>query len=328
MVVQSGTPAARSAASVHFSDLDGLRGLLALAVVLLHIGFNSFTTRVFGWKGFQFELSVDVFFLLSGFVLTYAARKGVDARLFALRRFLRLAPVFYASTLILLAITGESASPLELVMAVPFTGQDPVNFPAWSICWELYLPIFAVVLWRLGYRTPEWAVRPLLLAALLALGYFDMQMAAGEPNYLLRAVFGLAGGHLLFRAQLSLPVRLEVPFLAVVAIMALAVYWPVAGVLLPFAAAACIASGRNGGSLFATRPMQVLGVLSYTLYLAHIPVLRGVQLLMGDAANSNPLAKLFVLLGSFALAWLLTVVVERPAMRLSARLVQSSAASK
>lgn len=328
MVSQPHKPVARSAASVHFSDLDGLRGLLALAVVLLHIGFNSFTTRVLGWKGFQFELSVDVFFLLSGFVLTYSARKGVDARLFAVRRFLRLAPVFYASTLILLAITGEVASPLELVMAVPFTGRDPANFPAWSICWELYLPIFAVLLWRIGYRTPEWAVRPLLLTALLALGYFDMEMAAGEPNYLLRAMLGLVAGHLLYHADISLPVRLEIPFLAVVAIMALAVYWPVAGVLLPFAAAACIASGRNGGSLFATRPMQILGVLSYTLYLAHIPVLRGVQALMGEAANSNPLAKLFVLLGSFVLAWLLTIIVERPAMRLSAGLVRSPAATK
>ncbi|MDP3905801.1 acyltransferase [Novosphingobium sp.] len=321
-------PVVRPNQSVHFSDLDGLRGLLALAVVLLHVGFNSFTTRTLGWKGFQFELSVDVFFLLSGFVLTYAARKGVNLGTFAVRRFLRLAPVFYASTLILIAVTRESVSPLELIMAVPFTGRDPVNFPAWSVCWELYLPVFAAMAWRAGLRIPDQAVRPLLIAALLALGYFDMGMAQGESNYPQRALFGLLAGHLLYRADISLPVRLEWPFAALVLVMGLATYWPVMAVTLPFIAILCIAAGRNGGSLFASAPMQLLGTLSYTLYLAHIPVLRMVQAALGEGADANPAAKVVVLIGSFALAWLLTIVIERPAMRISAQLVRAPVAAK
>ncbi len=299
----------------HFLDLDGLRGVLALAVVLLHLGFNSFAERMIGWKGIRFELSVDVFFLLSGFVLTHATRHGVQAKLFIVRRFFRLAPVFYLTTLVAILATPGDWSFAELVIAAPVTGQDPANFPAWSVCWEFYLPILAVLT---PLRVPDRWVRPLLIAALLVLGIADIAAAGGERLYLVRAVCGLLAGHLLYRAELTLALPLLPLAVGLGTVMALAAYVPAAAIGLPWIAAMCVLSGRGGGSLFGRAPFQFLGLLSYTIYLTHIPVLRILQRVMGPAADANPAAKLAALAGIFVFAWLLTLLVERPAMRLGA----------
>ncbi len=142
-------------------------------------------------------------------------------------------------------------------------------------------------------------------------------MAGGEQFYLARAACGLAAGHLLYRSELTLKLPLLPLFAALGLIMALATYVPLAAILLPFVACLCILAGRNGGSLFATAPAQALGYLSYTLYLVHIPVLRVMQLWFGTAIDANPLAKAAALVATFLLAWLLSVTIERPAMRLA-----------
>ncbi|MFC3173157.1 acyltransferase family protein [Novosphingobium bradum] len=308
------------ARSVHHPDLDGLRGALALGVALLHLGINSFTMRALGWKGPVLGLGVDVFFVLSGYVLTRATAPTSPLGLFALRRFLRLAPVFYVTTLGLALVIRQSPESLETVMGAPVMGRDPLNFPAWSICWEFYLPLLALGAANLGLRVPDKAVRPLLALCLVALGLVDREVAAGGNQYLMRALFGLAAGHLLWRSRLALPVRLEIPFVVLIGAMALAPDWPGAAVVLPFAAAACVLAGVHGGSVFGSAPFQFLGTISYTLYLVHVPVLRAAQAVLSDGVNANPPVKLAVLVASLILAWLLTVAVERPFIRLGGRL--------
>lgn len=313
MVVPAATVPAVQPGSQHFRDLDGLRGVLALSVVLLHFGFNSFAARTLGWPGFRFELAVDVFFLLSGYVLTYAVRGGVSKADFAIKRFIRLAPVFYVTTALTLLSVPDGWHPAELAMAMPMTGNDPVNSPAWSVCWEIYLPVLAVLV---PVRVPDRMVRPLLVIALLALGIADTGVAEGERLYLLRAACGLAAGHLLYRANLSLTWPLVPLFAALGLIMALAMQIPASAIALPFVASLCILAGRNGGTLFAAPPFQLLGHLSYTLYLAHIPVLRAMQhWLRQGVIDGNPLAKVAGLGMAFVLAGLLTMLIERPAMR-------------
>jgi peptidoglycan/LPS O-acetylase OafA/YrhL len=127
-------------------DLDGIRGILALCVVLLHFGVNSFLKRTFGYDGFAFELCVDVFFILSGFVLTasFVARRPTLTR-FAIARYFRLAPVALVTMAAVVAVRKPDY-PLvllsaELAMAVPLFGYDPANFPAWSIAWEFFIQL-------------------------------------------------------------------------------------------------------------------------------------------------------------------------------------------
>ncbi len=76
-------------------EIDSLRGIAALVVVFAHFQ-PFFWSRVVHW-GF---LAVDLFFIMSGFVLTktYEARilsGAIGARDFLVRRFARLAPLHY-----------------------------------------------------------------------------------------------------------------------------------------------------------------------------------------------------------------------------------------
>jgi peptidoglycan/LPS O-acetylase OafA/YrhL len=110
----------------HWNDLDGLRGVLALAVVFLHFGLSSFLERTLGFPSLRLELVVDVFFILSGFVLTHSLRKGYVFLDFAIKRTMRLLPVYYVTTLVALLFVVEMPEYvwLELIIAGPL-GSKP-----------------------------------------------------------------------------------------------------------------------------------------------------------------------------------------------------------
>lgn len=81
-----------SAKRLYYPALDGLRGVAILLVVLLH-NFGFMNYFFFGWLG------VDLFFVLSGFLITEILLNNLDTphslRNFYIRRVLRIFPVFY-----------------------------------------------------------------------------------------------------------------------------------------------------------------------------------------------------------------------------------------
>lgn len=94
----------RAAEPGHKPELDGIRGVALLAVMLSHIGpfikLNTFAAKavthliVPGWSG------VELFFVLSGFLITGILLKTKSAEnyfsAFYMRRFLRIFPIYYA----------------------------------------------------------------------------------------------------------------------------------------------------------------------------------------------------------------------------------------
>src|SRR5215208_5513013 len=86
----------------YYPALDGLRGVACLLVVIYHnFGFIN-RYFFFGWLG------LDIFFVLSGFLITdillNAAGSKNFLRNFYVRRMLRLFPLYYASLIIFLII--------------------------------------------------------------------------------------------------------------------------------------------------------------------------------------------------------------------------------
>jgi len=293
-----------------------MRGLLALGIGLLHFGFNRFAAGA-GWAGIRLELGVDVFFLLSGYVLAHSTRAGISPGRFAVRRFLRLAPVFYGTTLVAILATGR-LHPLEPLLAVPLVGALPINAPAWSITWELYLPVLATLIpWRL----PDRLIVPLLIACLVGLGLADVGVVSGREPHFLRALFGLAGGYLLYRSGLSLRTPMIPLCLGLAAIMALSAYLPAIAVVLPPLACAAILAGRHSRTVLSSRPAQFFGAISYSFYMAHMPVL----MLLGQLIDYHrPSFMLIGMAASIAVAWLLTRYVERPFMALRSAPAQTA----
>ncbi len=107
----------------YIRSLDGLRAVAVLAVVLSHLSHSAFPGGAVG---------VDIFFVLSGFLITsvlraeYAATGAISLRLFYFRRVLRLWPALWlaAGIITLAAIFTGAPSPhpgIDALAATSFT---------------------------------------------------------------------------------------------------------------------------------------------------------------------------------------------------------------
>lgn len=287
--------------------LDMLRGIAALCVVALHLQWiNADHPRVFA-KGF---LAVDLFFMLSGYVMArvYEGRLagGLSALTFFAARYRRLWPI--------MAIGGAIGLPRLFIVApdftnfavaasfnlllLPFPARDlafPLNFPAWSICCELTVNlIHGLLLWRLGIR---WltvllaALVPLTVGAALYSGTLDV--GAHTDDFflaLVRAMLSYVIGIVLYRWWRDAPSLKVPPLLAFAAMPVLFASSWLLGVDdwridLCFIVLVCpllIAGGLNlrsapGGVLSALASAS--GALSFPLYSVHLPVIQSITML-------------------------------------------------
>lgn len=310
--------------------------------MLLHYGINSVFIRMSHGhlKGFLFQLSVDFFFLLSGFVLTHSMRRGVPAlRAFALKRALRLVPVHYVCLVAMLAIYAVSSGPIpylanplhfrvvmtDLILATPIIWQiDAVNVPSWSVSWELYLPLLAVAAAPLISQFVYRARFALLALLLVGMAWAAVAVASGGLWYGPRAFLGLSAGACLYAASpvLAVPARFTRPAVlyaliaSMFAIMMASATLPWAALTFPIFAAASILVGARTRSLLSSKPAEWLGRISYTLYMVHVPVLAGIALVFGARINASVGLKVVAIALALLAAEALTRFVERPAMAL------------
>jgi Acyltransferase family len=171
-----------------FSTLNGLRGLAALAVVTLHVPDHTFRELLPGSP-----LAVDLFFVLSGFVLAHSyterLRDEMGAMEFMRIRIIRLYPLYILGTALVMAhfallagfnyrawlhVIGSAVFAVLFLPTPPGISPDwhpfPLNFPAWSLFFELVINyVFALLLPRLTNR---------LLAGVILIG-LPMLIATG-----------------------------------------------------------------------------------------------------------------------------------------------------
>jgi len=162
--------------------VDGLRGALALVVVVNHFAQKLGSSALFPAADF----AVCVFFLLSGYVLT----RGWDGRygVFLARRFVRLWPVYALCLAAGYAIerTSPTWSQFFWFPLLNANSKPAIDPPIWSLCIEAWaMPFMPIIVW--AGRGRLW--RPLAGVAII--------LAAGEINVkFLFGVFFLAGAFL------------------------------------------------------------------------------------------------------------------------------------
>ncbi len=331
-------------------DVDGLRALAVLPVILFHAGFSC-------PGGF---IGVDVFFVISGYLITQIIERELKARRFSVlvfyqRRIRRIFPALFGT----LTATSVAAyfllPPVELkafgetlVASSAFTSN--ILFYRWSgyfaanseytpllhtwtlsleeqfyVCWPLILTVLSFP------ALSKWKI-PATLSVFVGTLMLSARWVGGNPNlafYLLPSrAWELALGALLGLSSVSRRVQRlprilgSVASLAGIGLLAIAVTtygkatpFPGIAALLPCAGAALIiAAGEGGpsigGRFLSLRPLVMIGMISYSLYLWHWPILVFGQVFANRKLDVAERSGLIVLI--FIVAWLSWRFVESP----------------
>lgn len=297
-----------------FISLDAFRGIAAIGIVLVHLGFS-----VRPWwvpTADDLYLLVDFFFVLSGFVIThsYATRiqSGADMRVFMLRRVGRVWPLHAAMITAMLGFellklvtsaTGlstllpfQAGAPLDhvvehLLLLDSFGLTDGLswNVPDWSISGEViaYLIFGLVIYFAVPLHLAALAISLVSLAILAWLA--PLNMAATYDFGALRCLAGFFTGCLalsLFRAMPKALTQGNVWVWTLVELVALAsalVFLVVAGttwlsLCAPFVFAACVLCFSSDAGLvsrgLSNAVFAFIGRISYSIYMVHFVLLR------------------------------------------------------
>jgi len=320
-----------------FTSLDGLRGVCALAIVLEHCErlFRPGVIFCHGW------LAVDMFFILSGFVIAagYDRRlaDGLTARQFALLRIRRLAPVYWAGLALCAAASlahlhfggsgsawGVLGSTAMAAMLVPHLGDSsfayPANPVAWTLAWELVVNIlYAAGLWRARTRSLLAMIALLLAGAVVtsfsthsgwSFGMSGLDVGLGGlralPEFLMGALLFRA-----FRAGAFAALPAVTPLLPLGVWLVMAVQPQGLSPLLDFAMVVLtfplLVALLVRGEAAAPAWFAPLGAISYPLYASHLaPIwLAWYTPWLGLDHGPRPVLAAGLVLAAMGLAWLL-----------------------
>jgi peptidoglycan/LPS O-acetylase OafA/YrhL len=291
--------------------LDGVRGIIALMIALfhVHIAHSLFFSP---WLREIYPV-IDVFFILSGFVIAmvYGARigDGLDLANFMTRRIGRAWPLHFVTLGFLVAV--------ELTRAGLFAADQmhggPLPFSEGRLADTILPNVFFIQAWgwdnKLSWNYPSWTVSTEVAAYLLmglmcvalrerssrlicagvltiasAVIYYVQTDGWTELRHMsvARCTMGFFAGYLLFHARQKWPLTgrallsvLETGALISAGALMTARGWPYLGAVLVFAAGIYVFASDGGlwSSLLKHPALQWIGERSYSIYLCHVPVI-------------------------------------------------------
>jgi peptidoglycan/LPS O-acetylase OafA/YrhL len=282
-----------------------LRGVAALVVAFYHCDAMT------GLKPAGGYLAVDLFFVLSGFVLAYAydARfeEGLSATEFMRVRVIRLYPLYLLGLLaVTLAILADyftashiSWTPESLAKSfalslgfqptppgvAPRDALYPLNTPAWSLAFELVVNLWFALTWSYLSKRALAAIASVAALLVLATSQIYGSLDAGSTwdtalGGFARVFFSFPVGVLLLRLYRDHGVRIRLgstlPMLIVLTLLFLHPSAP----LRPIYDAVCVVicfpllvlAGADAQPHRFTTLCTFLGAISYALYALHFPI--------------------------------------------------------
>jgi exopolysaccharide production protein ExoZ len=287
------------AARSQLVSIQYLRGLAALSVLVTHalqwpladINMALLKTG---------RLGVEVFFVISGFIITTIAGEGrFDPRGFLVRRAYRIVPAYWTATLLTAALA--IAMPNQFRTTIPtiegliksllfipsLEPKAPLLLLGWTLNFEafFYLVFASLFFLKSGMRT---FVLLCLFGVLVAIGQFSTGLSYVEAIYTSPSLIGFCFGTLLAQAYRHgvigyLSRTLHIPVLAAPAALLAAFYligWDSAEqialwkhLLMSITALSIVLFGlsyETKSQVALVWPLKYLGDASYSVYLFHI----------------------------------------------------------
>ncbi|HTI79066.1 MAG TPA: acyltransferase [Acetobacteraceae bacterium] len=326
--------------------IQGLRAAAAFSVASLHVLHDAIGLDPGGFAArlhdaLPWQAGVDLFFVISGFVMVYSSADLFGQRsgrtVFMTRRVVRIVPLYWAATSLFFlvalmapsAISHDDLTPARVAMSyafIPASSSSGLIQPIYSLGWTLNYEMFFYVVFAafIGQtRTRALlligvtlgcliAVHPLVPRAATALVFWTDPIMA---EFLLGVLIGVVA-----ETALSLPdwLRAAGSILAVGALVAghlagVALSEPV-GVGVPMAV--LVAMAVFGRPIPISALLIMTGEASYALYLVHPFAMRGVSIVWRTLHLAGPAAAACYIVISLVLALLSALAThlwfERP----------------
>jgi len=284
-------------------DINGLRAIAVIAVVIFHIQPS--------WLPGGF-VGVDVFFVISGFLMTSIIMRGIEAQNFSYGRFFlaratRIVPAIAVLCLVLLVsgwwfllnleykkLAFHSLSSTTFFSNFVYWSEssyfDASSLEKWllhswslSVEWQFYMtyPLALVLLRKVCTLRQLKTIFIVVLGMGMLLSAFSSS-AYPTPAYFLlptRAWEMMFGGlAYFFPLQLSINRKIwleRAGLLAIVAAVMLItehIPWPGIAALLPVAGTLLVLLAQRDSIVTSNRVFQALGTWSYSIYLWHWPI--------------------------------------------------------
>jgi peptidoglycan/LPS O-acetylase OafA/YrhL len=318
--------------STRLAELDALRGIAALAVVLFH-----YTIRYDQLYGHAFQsphlfyfghLGVHLFFIISGFVIFWTLSRTKHALDFVVSRFSRLYPCYWVALILTFCVVhffslpGREVSMNDALLNIPMIQSyffiPYVDEVYWSLNVEMtfYAWIFLAYITQ-QFKRIEWY---LIVFIIVEVFFHRYETLAGYPRIakllMLNHGYLFAAGICFFKvwqkkASTSTYVALMVSFICIWIYLPLENAVVVAGCYVVFAFMVL-----NRLKFLNIKPLTFLGSISYPLYLLHQNI--GYVLLnLGYQYQLHPFLAIFMVCSLMIIAaTIVTFYIEKPLIAL------------
>jgi peptidoglycan/LPS O-acetylase OafA/YrhL len=323
---------------IHFFTLDSLRGLAALSVFFFHCELASPHLRN---SIFRFGVTgVDLFFMISGFVITLTLRYTNDWWSFLVKRFTKLYPIYwvivsFTAVLILLKHDDEITPHLltdylgNLTMLQRYFGIPNLDEQYWTLEVEILFYVFIlVILLCRGSKSIEPIGTVMLIFCIVYDIFLDIKFPIGKYFILINHFPLFYSGIIFFKIRdeggnAFRYVTLAVCFVSACILfnnggrsmyyLSFSEYLP--SLLIYFIVFALAIKDRM--KLLTAKPLLFMGRISYSFYLLHQYVSSQliIPAVLKYISGSFYVAVCIALVVCICLAFIATIYIEEPSVR-------------
>ena len=318
--------------------IQSLRGIASLAVAWVHLSYRANYTPL----KFSFlygVLGVQVFFVISGFIIPYALHRSNyrlrDFGTFFLKRLIRLEPPYLISILLVLALYLSTIIPpwlrgepheafvvngiglaLHLGYLNGYFGYEWLNGVYWTLAVESQYYLLIALLFPLLASNRLW----LRVVTFVMLG--SMSLVSTSKPYIGNFIFLFLMGILTWQLRVGLVNRWAYLAVLTVLILCSCLKPPIASTVAGTITIAAILWG-DSVSFLKSRILLFLGDISYSLYLVHFSI--GIHFIniykskVSAGGALSPMSEVLMVLLALAVSLLSSYIfyklVEQPARR-------------
>ncbi|MDR0937449.1 MAG: acyltransferase [Oscillospiraceae bacterium] len=314
-------PQKAPASNERFDSIQLMRGLAALLVVYVHTPFavERFSVGSCG---------VDIFFVISGFIITHVTKDG--HRDFLLKRAIRILPIYVLltgltfllrNTLPLGILSDYRASPSSLFLSLTFTQNAYMGSPLIVAAWTLIIEIKFYVMFYIAVtvsvrRRKVYAALIVILMLICALPYNYGQIWLGSSLLPIEFIFGIFAYWFLNEAKRPAVPKALAFILAVASMLTLLYvdhyYFNGTARSLTYGIPALVffvSVFEFFRGLRVPRFARFLGDISFSLYLTHALVIAFSGYLLKSVAPSMELSGVLVCILQIVLSVAVTIPI-------------------